>query len=95
MTKAFTIAFGILLLILGTISMVSPIPGGVFMLSFGSVLLICSSPWFRRCLQFLRTRFSRFNKVMMWMENKMGRKIGDILKLTQPGYKPQPGDHGT
>ena len=86
---------GSLLLLMGTISMVTPIPGGTFMLAAGSVLLICASPWFRRCLQILRTRFGLFNRIMTWMENKMGDRIGGVLKLTQPGYDPKPGDHGT
>lgn len=88
-------SIGVLLLLLGTISMVSPIPGGTLMLATGTVLLICASPWFRRCLQFIRSRFKLFNRIMSWMENKMSTRISNILKLTQPGYEPKPGDHGT
>ena len=95
MKKSLAIIAGSLLLLLGTVSMVTPIPGGTFMLASGSVLLICSSPWFRRCLQFLREKFNRFNRLMSWMENKMPEKLGGVLKLTQPGYVPKPGDHGT
>lgn len=95
MKKAVVIFAGILLLLLGTISMVSPIPGGTFMLAFGSVLLICASPWFRRCLQFFRKRFHWFNKLMGWLERKTGQRIGGVLKLTQPGYELKPGDHGS
>lgn len=86
---------GGLLFLMGTISMVTPIPGGTFMLASGSMLLICASPWFRRCLQFLREKFNRFNRVMTWMENKMPERIGSVLKLTKPGHVLKPGDHGT
>lgn len=94
MQRLFSMSAGIALLLMGTISMISPIPGGVFLLSAGSVLLICASPWFRRCLQFLRARYTFFNRIMNWTENKMGQRIGSILKLTKPGYEPKPGDHG-
>ena len=95
MKKAFFVVTGIVLLLLGTISMVTPIPGGTFMLALGSVLLICASPWFRRCLQLLRRRFKLFNRMMTWLENKTGERIGGVLKLTQTDYEPKPGDHGT
>lgn len=94
MKKIFVIIAGVLLLVLGTISMVTPIPGGTFLLAFGVVLLICVSPWFRRCLQFLRTKVVWFNKLMTLLERNTGKKIGGILELTQPGYEPKPGDHG-
>ena len=86
---------GALMLLLGTISMVTPIPGGTFLLAAGSVLLICASPWFRRCLQYARTRVALFDRMMRWVEKKMGERIGGILKLTRPGYQTQSGDHGT
>lgn len=95
MKRTFFIILGSLLLLGGTISMVSPIPGGTFMLAGGSVLLICASPWFRRCLQYLRSRFGWFNRLFEWLEGKTGERIGGILRLTHPGYETQPGDHGT
>ena len=90
MKRVFTIVAGIILILLGSV-----VPGGSFLLALGTMLLICASPWFRQCLQFLRTRFARFNKMMTWMENKMGDRIGSVLKLTEPGFESKPGDHGT
>ena len=84
----FMIAGGVLLLI-GSV-----VPGGVFLMATGTVMLICASPWFRKCLQFLREKSTLFNRLMAWMESKVPQKIADVLKLTQPGYVPQPGDHG-
>ncbi len=95
MKKSIAIIVGSLLLLVGTISMVTPIPGGTLMLASGSVLLICSSPWFRRCLQILRQKLNWFNRLVTWMEGRMPEKISSILKLTQPGYVPKSGDHGT
>ena len=82
------------MLLLGTVSMVTPFPGGTFLLAGGSVLLICASPWFRQCLQYARVRISLFDRMMSWPESKMGERIGGVLKLTRPGYEPKPGDHG-
>ncbi len=95
MTRVLLVIVGSLLLLLGVVLMVSPIPGPTFLIALGVVLLICSSPWFRQCVQFLRSRIKLFNRLMMWMETKMGQRIGSILKLTQPGYEPRVGDHGT
>ncbi len=90
MKRIACICVGLLLFVLGF----SPIPGGMFLLAAGSVLLICASPLFRYCLQSFRARFSFFNRMMTWLENKTGERIGAILRVTQPGYKPQPGDDG-
>ncbi|MEP3479580.1 MAG: hypothetical protein ABJZ55_10060 [Fuerstiella sp.] len=90
MKRIFAMVAGTVLLLLGSV-----VPGGSFLLALGAMLLICASPWFRKCLQFLRTRFNRFNKIMTWMENRMGDRIGSVLKLTEPGYEPKLGDHGT
>jgi hypothetical protein len=82
------------MLLLGTVSMVTPIPGGTFLLAGGSVLLICASPWFRRCLQYARVRIAMFDRLMKWLECRTGERIGGVLKLTRPDYQPQSGDHG-
>ncbi len=89
MKRVICISVGTLLLLLGA----TPIPGGTFMLAAGAVVLICASPWFRDCLQYFRGRFALFNRIMTWLENKTGERIGSILRLTKPGYKMKPGDH--
>ena len=76
-----------LLLILGMISMMSPIPGGIFLLAGALTLLICSDPIAQHCLKWVRTRVNWFNKTIHWLEDKVGVKIkvmGDALKLTRP-----------
>ncbi len=94
MLRVFSLAAGALLIIVGGISMLTPIPGGTFMLAVGSVLLICSSPKFRGWMQLCRSKSPRFNRMMLFMERKTGARLGGILKLTTPGYEAQPGDHG-
>ena len=76
-----------LLLILGLVSMLLPIPGGIFLLAGALTLLICTDPFAQLCLKWMRTRINWFNKTIYWLENKVGVKIkvmGDALKLTRP-----------
>jgi len=89
MKRVALMILGTLMLLLGAISMVTPFPGGTFLLAAGSVLLICSCPWFRLCLQYARARFTLFDRMMVWLESRMGERIGTVLKMTQPGYRPK------
>ena len=84
MARTLCIVAGILLLILGLISLVSPIPGSTFFTASGMTLLICVSPWFRRCIYLGRGRLRFFNKVMTFLEEHTGQRIGDVLKKTRP-----------
>ena len=92
MKRIFLVVIGGVLLLMGAVSMLTPIPGATFMLAGGMVILICASPLFRLCMQALRTRFRFFNRMMSWMEEKTGERLGGALRLTQPGRQPEPGD---
>lgn len=77
----------IILLIIGLISMISPIPGGVILIAIGMSMLICSNAKAQACVKFLRTKSHKVNKIFFWMEEKVGRKInfiGIALAKTQP-----------
>jgi hypothetical protein len=79
--------FASLLLLVGLISMVTPVPGGTFMIAGGLTTLICSSPRARFCIKYMRTRLSWFNKMVGWIESKVGSRIkiiGKALKQTRP-----------
>ncbi len=76
-----------LFLILGVISMVTPIPGGVIFLAIGLTMLISVSPPARYCIQWMRARFNLFNKSFGFIERKVEKrfeKMGATLKLTNP-----------
>ena len=69
------------------VSMLSPIPDGIFLLAGGLTLLICTNPSAQFCVKWIRTKVSWFNKIIYWLENKVGIRIkvmGDALKLTRP-----------
>jgi hypothetical protein len=78
------ITAGIVLIPIGCLTLVSPIPGGSLVLPAALATLIYESPYFRGCIQSARARMPRLNRWIMWGENRVGKRIGDVLKLTRP-----------
>jgi len=75
------------LLLIGLVSMLTPIPGGTVLIAGSLTALICSSPLARRCLQVMRTKMNWLNKGVLWVENKVGDRIGIVgraLGQTRP-----------
>jgi hypothetical protein len=75
------------LLLLGLVSMVTPIPGGTIMIATSLTALICTSPRARSCLRFMRSRIEWFDKFFFWLEDTVGERIGFIgnaLVKTRP-----------
>lgn len=62
----------------------TPVPGGAFVFALGLTLLICTSEWFARRLGQLRLRFARVDNGMLWLEQRMGDRIGEALRRTRP-----------
>ena len=75
---------GSLLLFLGVVSMVSPIPGGTLLITVGGGMIICSSTAAANFVQVCRVKYKRVNKVMTWLEDKMGEKMSAPLRRTRP-----------
>ena len=86
---------GFILITIGAISMITPIPGSTFLIATGSGLVICTSKRVERWIKKMRGTHVHFNNTLTWLENKMGERIGGTLKLTQPDYEPKLGDHET
>lgn len=84
----FLVSFLAMLSILfGLVSMLTPIPGGTILIAGGLTTLICSSPSARYCLMWIRARVSWFNKLIFWLEEKVGVRIkiiGTALGKTHP-----------
>lgn len=67
--------------------MVTPIPGGTLFIAVGISMLICSSPMAQAYVRYLRTKNNRMNKIVFWLENKVGVRInfiGTALWKTRP-----------
>jgi len=74
-------------ILFGMVSMVTPIPGGSVLIAGGLTALICSSSTARYCLMWIRSRVSWFNKLIFWLEEKVGSRIkvvGVALSKTHP-----------
>jgi hypothetical protein len=78
-TRALLIALGLALLLAGSVA-----PGGSVLMAAGLTMLICASPWFRRCLRLLRVRWGWFDRGMDALERVAGRRMGSILESTRP-----------
>jgi uncharacterized protein YqgC (DUF456 family) len=77
----------VIILLAGIVSMITPIPGGTLLIAGGFSLLICSSSKAQACVRYVRTKNSRFNKIIFWMEDKVGVRInfiGTALAKTRP-----------
>jgi hypothetical protein len=76
-----------IVLIVGVVSMLTPIPGGTLMIAGSLTMLICVSPRAQSCMRFMRVRINWFNKMIFWLEEKVGARIsiiGEALKKTRP-----------
>ena len=74
----------IILLVLGLISMFSPIPGATLFLAAGFAILICSSERAARYIKAARTAKAWINKPMTWLEEKIGERLSGPMRLTRP-----------
>ena len=75
---------GSILLLIGLVSMVTPIPGGTLLITVGGGMVICASHTAARYVQVCRSKFRRFNKGVIWLENKMGERLSAPLRQTRP-----------
>ena len=85
--KFFWKAIGILLIL----SFFLPIPTGLLRLAIGLSILVCSSLPFALFVQALRKRAAWFNKLILWIENKLGEKMTRGIRFTRPENDPR--DH--
>jgi len=75
---------GSILLVIGLVSMVTPIPGGTLLITVGAGMIICSSKTAAKYIQTCRTKFHRFNRGVHWLEEKMGDRMSAPLRQTRP-----------
>lgn len=92
--KAVRISFAFVLITVGPLTAVSPIPGGSLVFPIGLSILICESHRARRVVKYSRTRLPVLNNAMHWVSERAGKKIGDALKLTSPDEANSPKDSG-
>lgn len=66
-----------------------PFPGGLLRVAMGVSMLVCISLPFALFFQGARRRFDRFNKLIMWVENRIGQRWARGLMFTRPDADPR------
>lgn len=75
MIKFLLTALGILLMLIGMLAFISPLPFGIVIMALGLSVLVCVEPHARRLLQRLRTRSESLNRHLHWCENKLEDRL--------------------
>ena len=88
MTRLLAFCVGLVLFLAGLASLPFPIPGGLFALALGMVLLIYSSPGFEAGVRAARGRWAWINRAVSWLEVRVGAKVGGVLQTTRPPRGP-------
>lgn len=76
--------FAMILVPVGLVALMLPIPGAFLVLALGITMLIATSEKSRKHIRALRARYTRFNRSMEWLEDRTGERVGAILRQTQP-----------
>ena len=86
MIKSLSILLATLCIVLGLLTVWTPLPTGVPLLAFGVVLLIATSRKFARYIRRQRKSIHWLNKVLHWVEEKSSGKFKKIIRRTRPRY---------
>ncbi len=78
------IIVGSLILLIGTLSMLTPFPGGTLLIALGSSMLLCSSQKTADFVRRHRISYPRLDQSLRWIESKVGMKLSQGLRLTRP-----------
>ena len=89
--KFFWKIIGVLLVL----SYFIPIPLGMLRLALGLSILVCASLPFALFVQGRRRQFGWLNNSLVWMENKLGKRVAGNLMLTRPENDPRTHFNGT
>jgi hypothetical protein len=84
MRKAVLTLFGLLALLIGLLTVWTPLPTGVPLIALSIVILVGVSPTARRLVRFGRDRFDWFHYGLAFVENRTARNMATPLKRTRP-----------
>lgn len=72
-----------ILIMIGVILLLSPIPIGIFFISIGLTLLIYTSDVVRVKVHGYREVYPIFNRKLIWVENKLENRVGFVSRTLQ------------
>lgn len=84
----FAIAF--VCIVLGLLTVWTPLPTGVALIALGTFMLVSVSPAARRMMYNWRRRSERVDRVLAWVEDRAHRNIAVPLRRTRPLERKKP-----
>jgi hypothetical protein len=90
MIRILLTTLGILLVLLGTIALLSPVPVGILIIALGCCLLVAVEPHARRIVKDLRSRNHALDRRVHWLETKIESRFETLhraLLETRPRDK--------
>ena len=82
--KLILTGIAVVLLLVGLVSMFTPMPGGTLLIAGGCALLICTSEKAAHKIQATRSDKKWVNGPMTWIENKLGARLSGPMRRTRP-----------
>jgi len=82
--RIVTLIAGIMLLVIGLLSVPTPFPIGTLLITVAAGMIICSSDTAAKYIQTCRAKFTRFDQLVFWLESKMGERLSEPLRRTRP-----------
>ncbi len=79
--------FASIALVFAVISLITPLPGGLIVISFSLATLICVNSKAQSCVRYIRSKYSFVNRALNFIQRKIGSKvhfIRDALQRTEP-----------
>jgi len=88
--KLVVIAIAVVCIVLGLLTVWTPLPTGVPLLAIGTFLLVSVSPTARRLMHRWRRRSERVDRALAWVEARAHRKVATPLRRTRPLERKKP-----
>lgn len=84
MYRFVLIPFAVILIVLGSLFLLTPIPFGIPLLGIGGVILIGSSAAAARWLQRRRSGGGWLDRALRWLEARLPASLSAIFRRTRP-----------
>ncbi len=88
MRKALFVTFGLVCLVLGLLTVWTPLPTGIPLIALSMVILVGASRTARRLVRGARDRFDWFHYGVAFVEERANRNMATRLKRTRPLRRP-------
>ncbi|OFX10940.1 MAG: hypothetical protein A2516_06175 [Alphaproteobacteria bacterium RIFOXYD12_FULL_60_8] len=81
--RMFKLLVGMFLILLGLLSVPTPLPIGFLLTLVGLVVLASESPWVVPTIRWMRTKFPALDGLLRQMKDKMPRPVQGLIEATE------------